>query len=562
MSSIVITQLDDLDIVVEERVEFDSSKKQEYLSLFKDKIKDGIIKKSINFNDEKWQIIVGGEEHSIIFPNDIEFKKLSKLFDRGVSEFELAYKSFILFNLNHPRTIISFNFSMRRITTDLENTKLNNDSIGKVKYFIEYIKVFEENFKFFENIFDNNTGDRKIGERVLPEFEDIFKMSDIINDIIENKNLLDYKDYLLVIMWWKICSILPLRPSEFLRTKFNCIYKEENGFYLNVRRSKGKGGDRIRNISKVNEYYFEDTVNIDESLFNLIIEYQDILRNEFNYTENKELFPFVIIKNVGQRKYAYNGTNQRKKNINTIVSGDLKKIVDKFYKDVVEGEYGFKTISKYIKKEKDVEYIEKTLPYDLRHIAIINLVLMGTDVLEVMYLAGHKQINTAYGYYNHVKEFSRGYALGYAKAIRSRDRLKGNIKEVDDTQEIIDKNKRKEEANYILNIINGNKVEPKKVDGGYCHYSSIDTDKSFCFLYERNHALCQYFVEDNKKVLENEIKKVEAELDTDVKVLKDLINDMNGISKFNELYQTTSYRISKRIQELAVLNKKILMEEE
>ncbi|MDU5107344.1 site-specific integrase [Clostridium sp.] len=552
--SIAITQLDDLeDIVVEERIEFNRLNEKEYLNLFNNKINDGIIKRGTYFNDKKWQIITASGDINIHFPNDIEFKKLSKLFGKSVYEFELAYRSFLLFILNEPRTVISFNFNMKRMTIDLENTKLLHDSIRKVKYFIEYVKVSDEEFKFFEKLLDNNDIEREAGERVLPEFEDIFKMSDIINDIVENKNLLDYKDYLLVIMFWKICSILPLRPSEFLRTKFNCIYEKDNKFYLNVRRSKGKAGDRIRNVSKVDDYYFDDTVNIDESLFNLIIEYQSILKNEFNYTENQELFPIVLYRNFVIRK-------KREKNINKIVSGDLRRVLDNFYKDIVEKEYGFKTISKYIKKEKDIEYIEKTLPYDLRHIAIINLVLMGTDVLEVMYLAGHREVNTAYSYYNHIKEFSRGYAIGYANAIKSREKLKASIEEVYNEQEIIDKNNRKEEANYILNIINGKKVEPKKVDGGYCHYSSIDTDKSFCFLYERKHSLCKYFVKDDKEILKHEIEKVEEQLDTDVKILKDLINDMNGISKFNELYQTTSYRISQNIKDLAVLNNKLIMD--
>ena len=143
---------------------------------------------------------------------------------------------------------------------------------------------------------------------------------------------------------------------------------------------------------------------------------------------------------------------------------------------------------------------------------------------------------------------------------KSREKLKKSIEEVYNEQEIIDKNNRKEEANYILNIINGKKVEPKKVDGGYCHYSSVETDKSFCFLYERKHSLCKYFVKDDKEILKHEIEKVEKQLDTDVKILKDLINDMNGISKFNELYQTTSYRISQSIKDLAVLNSKLIMD--
>lgn len=36
---------------------------------------------------------------------------------------------------------------------------------------------------------------------------------------------------------------------------------------------------------------------------------------------------------------------------------------------------------------------------------------------------------------------------------------------------------------------------------------------------------------------------------------------MDGISNFNELYQTTSYRISKAILELSTLNERFIMED-
>jgi len=185
---------------------------------------------------------------------------------------------------------------------------------------------------------------------------------------------------------------------------------------------------------------------------------------------------------------------------------------------------------------------------------------MGTDVLEVMYLCGHTRVNTAYGYFNHVKEFSKSYALGHFKSVERTDMKKETIKSVYITEDKLAKNKGKEDFIRVLNATEGKKDKITKVKGGYCKYNNIDNDKSFCFLYERNHTLCTYFVENNKEVIEKEIKKVEARLDTNIKILIELIKDINGISKFNELYQTTSYQLSKTIQELSVLNKKLVKE--
>nr|WP_298840832.1 site-specific integrase [uncultured Clostridium sp.] len=552
--AIMIRELEDLDIIIEEKVEFDIFQKKEYLRIFYDNVANGNIREGTNFYNEKWIIKVGGVEHVLQFPKEGEMKNLCTLFDKSSSEFELAYKSFILFNLHTSSYALSFNLSMKVIARDLKSAKIDWRNESSIKDFLEYVKISEEKSKVFKKII-KNIEKKEHGSRVLPEFEDIFLMSDIVNNIVKNENILDYKDYLLTIMWWIICSILPLRPAEFLRTKFDCIYEEKGIFYLNVKRSNGKSNKYIKNISNIDEYYSDDTVNIDENIFNLILRYRDILHNEFNYKEDIELFPFELIREASYRK-----NQNRRYNLDIITSYDLKLNVNMFYQNVVEKEYGLKAIPKYIKKDKSINYIEKTLPYDLRHIAIINLVLMGTDVLEVMYLCGHKKVNTAYGYFNHVKEFSRSYALGHFKSIEKTNMKKKTIKGVYITEGNLAKNKGKEDFIRVLNATEGKKDKITKVKGGYCKYNNIDNDKSFCFLYERNHTLCKYFVENNKEIIENKIKKVETQLDTNIKILIELIKDMNGISKFNELYQTTSYQLSKSIQELSVLNKKLVKE--
>ncbi|KFX60413.1 site-specific integrase [Clostridium botulinum] len=545
MSYIYIRDLENLDIEIEERIEFNVSDKERYLKLFEEKVLKGVIKSGVKFEDSKWCIRIGGVEKNFIFPNDIEFKKMSRIFDRECKEFQLAYKAFILFNIHQYSALKGFNYKMRKIFDENNCPKFDNRISGLLKRFIEYVKVPYEHTVYFDKFMDEH--DKENEERILPEFIDIFKMSDIINDIIEYKNIIDYKDYLLTIMWWKICSIVPLRPSEFIRMKFGCNLEENNSFYLKVLRSKAKSKEKIKNVSEIDDYYYEDKLKIDKSLYLLIEEYKEILKNTFSCTKMSELFPFILIEK--SKYYRKNSKTNRKANLDIVTYKDLFINIQRFYIDVVNKEYGFKPISKYIKKDKNETFIEKLTPNDLRHIAIINLVLLGVDVLEIMYIAGHKDINTTFNYYNHVKTFSKGYAIGYATATKKK-----NINKTPGEYE----NSRIGEFSRIMNQINNVKIKPKRVEGGYCYYHDIEKDMTLCIQNEGNHGICKYFVVDNIKYYQDQINNVENSLDTDIKMLIELIKDMNGVCKFNELYQTTSASVSRNISKLAVLNSRLI----
>ncbi|MDM0993458.1 site-specific integrase [Clostridium perfringens] len=552
---VLIQELDDLNIIIRENMEFDKNTKDKYYKKFEECISNHSIKEGTRFEDYKWIIRYGGEEYSIIFPNDIQCKKLSIFFDLTFEEFILAYKSFILYNLN-TKSICCFNRYIKKFADNKENATKNLATryTGLFYKLIDYIKIPYNKLEVFEDFI---TERRKSDyERALPEFLDVFIISDIVNDILENKDILKYKDYLLTILWWKICSIVPLRPSEYLRTNYDCVYVDNGNYYLKVMRTKLKGAskpDLIIRYQDIEGCYWEDTITIEESLYNLILKYKSILKEIFEYSEEKELFPIDIIYKASYHRPS--AKTNREKNVDIIIYRDLYTNLNRFYEDIVCKEYGFIPIPKWVKKPKDKDkYIQKLVPYDARHIAIINLILLGVDVLEVMYLAGQKDVNTAYSYFNHVKTFSKGYALGYATYNKSKHKVSSNDG-VDSTDY---KTERNERLQFVLDSINAVKFNPVKVDGGYCHYRNIKNDKSICHKLERNHTLCTYFKADNNDIYQNEIDKIESELDTDIKILKDLILDMNGISKFNELYQTTSSRISNAIGELAVLNKKVL----
>lgn len=549
MSCLHITELDDLNIVISEVVEFDKLKKNDYIKLFNEKKYKGIIGENTTFEDDTWIVKnKGGVEIRINLPQDIEIHKLSKIFGTKSGEFDLALRSYLLYNINSESKIIKLLRNIKRLTKD--NWKIRKQEFEKICSFIEYIKIPESSTSF-KDAFEV-TDVKSEGNATLPSFQDIFIFNDIVNDIIENKGLLHYKEYILTLMWWKICSVLPLRPSEFLRTKYLCIYEDKNKFYLTVRRSKAKAKKYISNVADVDEYYFEDTVRIDSSTFDLIQTYRNLLSTEFSYNENLELFPFEIITKEGDKR----GINQ-----NIITDADLRDNIYSFYNQVIKKDYGFRPIFKHIKKDPNVDnYIEKINPYAARHIAIINLVLIGCDVLDVMRLAGHTQANTAFSYFYHVKEFSQGRALGYMKSIMNKENLEKNNAQTERSEynNEIEKKKRLEVLDHVLNILNDSKQQFYKVDGGYCCYSSMETDKTFCYLYEGDHTKCDYFKTDDTDVIKKEVKKVETQLDANIKILEELVTDMKGISKFNELYQTVSCNLSQNIRDLSKLNIRLL----
>ena len=163
MGALIIRELNDIDIVIEEKVEFDILRKNEYIEKFKDSVSKGNIRAGTGFYDDKWIFNIGGIEKSIIFPNELEMKKLSDLFNKEKKEFEVAYRSFIIFNFRFFSTIKVFNSKMKEIVADIK--KVENDSVSKaiLLKFISYVTISEEKYEMFLDIFDE-IKEREFGE--------------------------------------------------------------------------------------------------------------------------------------------------------------------------------------------------------------------------------------------------------------------------------------------------------------------------------------------------------------------------------------------------------------
>lgn len=553
----VISEIEELEVIISDDILFNKNDENKYYDKFDESISKGILKEGTRFDDDVWCYKHSGEEYNLRFPNELEFRRLSTLFGLEYEDFILAYKSFFLYNLN-VKTINALNSGFKRIGRNNPEDKPRLVGLSGTYYkFLNYVKMPDESVEYLAS-FVNMENRKWNSEKVLPDFRDVFKFSDIINDIVENKGIENYKDYLITILWWKIASIVPLRPTEFMRTKFDCIHYdiEKQAYYLKVMRTKLKGlgvkNVKAENLSTIDKCYAEDIIVIDEHLYKLISNYKEILVTYYMYNDCKELFPTELLYNA--EYYTPQAKARREKNRDLLTYRDLHINIINFYKNVVEAQYQLVPIHKLVRRTPGKENVEiqRLLPYDARHIAIMNLVLLGTDVLEVMYLAGHTDINTAYSYFNHVKSFARGYALGYSTYSKSKENVyTGNTGIEYETE-------KKDRFQYALDEVMGVKFEPIKITGGYYYYRNIKTDQSICHKLERKHGLCKFFKPDNDGFYQQEIAKVESQLDTDIKILKDLIEDMKWVSKFNELYNTTSFRIGNEVVELTTLHKKSL----
>lgn len=75
--------------------------------------------------------------------------------------------------------------------------------------------------------------------RILPKTQDVLKFSLVVENYFENeKNDIDYWEYYPIYLWWTITNIIPIRINEFCNLKYDCITKDDEGYYLILPRSE------------------------------------------------------------------------------------------------------------------------------------------------------------------------------------------------------------------------------------------------------------------------------------------------------------------------------------
>lgn len=551
---IVLKKIKGLDIIVKEKITFSLSDKEKYIEEFEVLKEKGVIDDNSEFESEGWVVTIAKISIMLNFKiNELFFGKITKGRSVGISfeEFNIAYRRYIVEMIysDNARGIIRGFMSytkdflektsfldvekiekVKLEETHMQNLISNERLLNLLEFMgyeipIEYIELYSE------------TKVRESKTRKLPRFTSIFKFIEVMEKFKESATEEELVRYYPVVLWHDISFIIPLRPSELLMTKFECESKYGDKFFITVRRSIKKGSPNKYRVESfdVENYYREETVEINEKMYNEILSYKSFLEKHVT-KGNKEFLFCANLYELGKRCNHEKGLPRE-----VITSEALNHLIEGFYVDIIQNKFGIGITERYA-QETDELLVETLIPYDSRHLAIINLILMGNEHYTVMKLAGHNNISTTKGYYDHIEEYANGYSINYAKYLSGKKLNKAW--ELDELS-ISDKNNRS-----LSNWRNVTKEKRKltKVDGGYCSYHLQDF--SPCYEVNGNHNICNYFNADGIENVSEEIKKISKEIHSEAKALKELVDNAENIVRFSEkhsvLTQSIRYLMNKK----------------
>ena len=335
-----------------------------------------------------------------------------------------------------------------------------------------------------------------------------------------------------------------MRPIEFSLLERDAAKKVNGKYILNI--INGKEFDTIKKITG-SSYR---TVEITQKLYNLIHEYI----YSCNLQNEKYLFNYEIYARYYENRRSYDRFLDIHRD-NYAGTERFYNLLNKFYSEVIEKQYGYCIYSDSEKTDTDkqLNHIEVIRPGDTRHFAICNLYLQGNNPLTIARLAGHETIYTQLGYANHMNTFAESKVKLLADEIKRRRSF--NIEHIDFMHK-----KTIYEKSLFLNPNNCESIRP--VEDGYC----IDKDyPSHCMLGSCEDQ-CEYFryvLNKDKDIikLSNKSMSYDKDIKKYVGLLRDIIRksdlNKNNVSKnkcFNIKDQEEIGVCSKKIQQ-AIVNK-------
>ena len=227
--------------------------------------------------------------------------------------------------------------------------------------------------------------------RNLPCYQSILLFDYVINDFIQRTNTEEKARYYPLLIWWKISSVIPLRPGEVYQLPKNCTYEKNGKYYIHIERVKNKYKRKQFSSPVVKDF------EIKEDVYFIISDYINYTNQFTGADETGYLFSLQTL-----RKTA--GLKPKDEDVERLTHITMQTIYNHFKKEVIEQEYGYHVVP--LGQKKDENDIEEVKMGDVRHLAIINLMMMGYNPLYIMELAGHHKLNTQMGYYNHVDTFA------------------------------------------------------------------------------------------------------------------------------------------------------------
>ncbi|MFT5872641.1 MAG: integrase [Clostridium sp.] len=517
-----------------------------YIKKFNQLKKDKIIIEG-EFRDNKW-IFLGKERMAYFyFSNEVNY------------ELNLAFKMYIILKIHdehiNPRSILFHSFAIKFIIKKTNLLSLNSfasfkDDLDEIKhtYMRDYVMRFGCSFLYFYDcekykelidiLLTYRTLHIKSNPRQLPEFKSIILFDNIIEDFMNSCTRDEKEMYFPILLWWSVTKSIPMRPIEFSGLETNCIRINGNKYLLSIPKCM-KGGRVNRDMKP--EYR---DVQITEELYKLIndfIEINDPLKAE------KYLLNYDIYNNAPQSLKTHNRQVLYEFRENLGGTGRFYSLLKRFYLEIIEEKYKYKTISVNESMEKDEGEmcVERIRPGDTRHFAICNLYLQGFNPLTIARLAGHETLNTQLGYARHLNTFADSQVKVLTNRLLMLKTL-GNENGQENTKRLYKK------SIFFSRLENPN---AREVEDGIC----IDEDfPNNCIIGDCIH--CDHYRMDTKnnkctsKFLLAKSNGFDSDIKTQIKIIKSMVR--NSTLNKSDLEKNRNINIQEQ-QVIGVASKKL-----
>lgn len=233
--------------------------------------------------------------------------------------------------------------------------------------------------------------------RKLPEYEEILEFDYIINDFYSNisKDNPLYLKFYPFLIWWRLTTIIPLRPDEFVDLKYDCIKSDSRGnLIISVPRKK-KNFNKQR-IPVINE------LKISKEMYNIINEYKDL---QLEDEKSEYLFSYkTYLRSLYLTSNKKNSSECRRNRVDKIGRSQIETLQDHFYAHVVKGIY-----------KSDISVIALG---DTRHFAFCNMMMQGLNPLSIARIGGHDNINSQDTYVSHLDTYAKSKVRVMSKIIK------------------------------------------------------------------------------------------------------------------------------------------------
>ena len=349
--------------------------------------------------------------------------------------------------------------------------------------------------------------DRKIRE--LPPYENILKLDYIIDDFFNNTNQSEKLKYYPILIWWKLTTIIPLRPQEFLDMKYECISYNENTkeYWITVPRKKSK-----LNKSRIP---IQNTLKITKEMYELIDEYRLMQKDD---EKGEYLFSYYTYRNSGLIKTGNEEQAlERRNRLDKIDKDQMRTMFKYFYRDIVENLY-----------KEDIVNVKMG---DTRHLAFCNMMLQGLNMLSIARIGGHENLQSQVSYSSHLDYFAEARVRILSEQIK-----KDRFRNIGNTISISEKT----EALIVRSKLYSGDTYQNEVQDGFC------IDKSFPDNCIEDCDFCDNYILNLTK--KDVLTKLRTKSDKISKEIELQIATMQNISQ-NMFYDTNNLEYSMGDQE-------------